>query len=72
MIYTTESIKNRIFIVGSNGMLGQRMVSFYSSRKNIELLGCSIEPDAITNNYEYISIDVRGCRIVGATAYSGR
>ena len=57
-MYNSDSIKNRIFISGANGMLGQRVVNFYSQKVNIELLACSLEEKSITNNVEYFSCDI--------------
>ena len=51
-------IKKRILVVGSNGMLGQRIVSFFSKQANFEILGCSVEDKAVTNNYEYRCCDL--------------
>ena len=60
-MYNSDSIKNRIFISGANGMLGQRAVNFYSQKGNIELLTCSLEEKSIRElpqNIEYISCDI--------------
>ena len=51
-------IKKRILIVGSNGMLGQRTISFFSKHTNFEILGCSVEEKPVTNNYEYCICDL--------------
>ncbi|HSW55557.1 MAG TPA: dTDP-4-dehydrorhamnose reductase [Ignavibacteriaceae bacterium] len=52
-------VKNRILITGSNGMLGQRAVQFYSSNKNIELLATSVEEKSVVDSVEYISSDIK-------------
>jgi dTDP-4-dehydrorhamnose reductase len=52
-------VKNRILITGSNGMLGQRAVQFYSSKENIELLTTSVEEKSVINSVEYISSDIK-------------
>jgi len=60
-MYNSDSIKNRFFISGANGMLGQRAVNFYSQKGNIELLTCSLEEKSIRElpqNIEYISCDI--------------
>ena len=60
-MYNSDSIKNRFFISGANGMLGQRAVNFYSQKGNIELLACSLEEKSIRElpqNIEYISCDI--------------
>lgn len=52
-------VKNRILITGSNGMLGQRTVQFYSSKNNIELLATSVEENSVIDSVEYISSDIK-------------
>src|SRR4030065_53912 len=52
-------VKNRILITGSNGMLGQRAVQFYSSKENIELLATSVEEKSVVDFVEYISSDIK-------------
>ena len=39
-------------------MLGQRIIHFYSSQENIQLLGCSFEPAPCFNNIDYKSCDI--------------
>jgi dTDP-4-dehydrorhamnose reductase len=56
---TNGLVKNRILITGSNGMLGQRAVQFYSSKENIELLATSVEEKSVIDSVEYISSDVK-------------
>ena len=51
-------IKKRILVVGSNGMLGQRVVSFFSKQMNFEIIGCSVEEEPVANNYEYYCCDL--------------
>ncbi|MFZ0454453.1 MAG: dTDP-4-dehydrorhamnose reductase [Ignavibacteriaceae bacterium] len=51
-------IKKRILVVGSNGMLGQRTISFFIKHTNFEILGCSVEEKPVTNNYEYCCCDL--------------
>jgi dTDP-4-dehydrorhamnose reductase len=46
-------------ITGSNGMLGQRTVQFYSSKENIELLATSVEEKAVFDSVEYIPVDIK-------------
>ena len=52
-------VKNRILITGSNGMLGQRAVQFYSSRENIELLATSVEEKSVFDSVEYTQVDIK-------------
>ena len=51
-------IKKRMLVVGSNGMLGQRTISFFSKHKGFEILGCSVEEKPITSDYEYSCCDL--------------
>lgn len=53
-----DLVKTRILIFGSNGMLGQRAVEFYSNNKNVELLSSSIEDQSVNPEIEYISCDI--------------
>jgi dTDP-4-dehydrorhamnose reductase len=57
-MYENNLIKSRLFITGANGMLGQRIVEFYSGINKIELLASSIEGKSFSNNIEYISCDI--------------
>ena len=57
-MYSHDIIKKRILVIGSNGMLGQRVIHFYSLRENTQLLGCSFEPDPCFNNVDYKSCDI--------------
>jgi len=52
-------VKNRILITGSNGMLGQRAVQFYSSKENVELLATSVEEKSVVDSVDYISSDIK-------------
>ncbi len=56
---TNKLVKNRILITGSNGMLGQRAVQFYSSKENVELLATSVEEKSVVDSVEYISSDIK-------------
>ncbi|NWG27405.1 MAG: dTDP-4-dehydrorhamnose reductase [Ignavibacteriaceae bacterium] len=56
---TNGLVKNRILITGSNGMLGQRAVQFYSSKENVELLATSVEEKSVVGSVEYISADIK-------------
>jgi dTDP-4-dehydrorhamnose reductase len=51
-------IKKRILVIGSNGMLGQRTISFFCKQTNFEILGCSIEDKPVTDNYDYYCCDL--------------
>ena len=56
---TNKLVRNRILITGSNGMLGQRAVQFYSSKENVELLATSVEEKSVVDSVEYISSDIK-------------
>ena len=47
-----------MLVVGSNGMLGQRTINFFSKQANFEILGCSIEEEPVTNNCDYYCCDL--------------
>ena len=57
-MYSHDIIKKRILVIGANGMLGQRIIHFFSTRENIQLLGCSFEPGPCFNNVDYKSCDI--------------
>ena len=56
---TNRLVRNRILITGSNGMLGQRAVQFYSSKENVELLTTSVEEKSVVDSIEYVSSDIK-------------
>ncbi|MEE9432596.1 MAG: dTDP-4-dehydrorhamnose reductase [Melioribacteraceae bacterium] len=51
-------LKKRILIVGSNGMLGQRLVEHYSSRVDVELLLASAEEETYFKTLAYKKLDI--------------
>jgi hypothetical protein len=54
-MYFRDLVKNRILIIGANGMLGQCCVDFYSNSNNkFELLSLSIEDQPVFNDVDYI------------------
>jgi len=57
-MFSHDIIKKRIIVIGANGMLGQRIIHFYSGKENIQLLGCSVEPSPCFNNVDYKSCDI--------------
>lgn len=57
-MFSHEIIKKRILITGANGLLGQRLISFYKSIKDVELLGCSIEEAPYYNDASYLQLDI--------------
>ncbi|HUX60948.1 MAG TPA: dTDP-4-dehydrorhamnose reductase [Ignavibacteriaceae bacterium] len=58
MMFSHDIIKNRILVVGANGMLGLRTIDFFSKKQNVQLLGCSIEENPLYKDVDYISCDI--------------
>jgi dTDP-4-dehydrorhamnose reductase len=57
-MFSHEIIKKRILVVGANGMLGQRLISFYAVKENVELIGCSIEDKPYFDKVSYTQCDI--------------
>ena len=55
---STDLIKKRILIIGSNGMLAQRLVEFFSSLNDVELMCSSNEETSLTPNVQYSQVDI--------------
>jgi dTDP-4-dehydrorhamnose reductase len=53
-----DLIKKRILVVGSNGLLGQRLINFFAAQNSNELLGCSVEAESFINKVDYIQCDI--------------
>ena len=53
-----EIIKTRILLIGSNGMLGQRLVESFKSAGKFELLCTSMEDGSYYSGVEYKKIDI--------------
>lgn len=51
-------IKTRILIIGSNGMLGQRLAEYFSNTNNYELMCASAEPESFVPGVDYKSVDI--------------
>ena len=51
-------IKQRIMIVGSNGMLGQRLTEYYLLQNNAEVYCTSNEDESFIPNVDYDKIDL--------------
>ena len=51
-------IKKRILIIGSNGMLGQRLTGYFSRMENIELKCSSVETESYIKNVDYCQVDI--------------
>lgn len=58
MISSKDLVKERILIVGSNGMLGQRLVDYYKSSDRIDLKCCSAGEESVIDNVEYSRLDI--------------
>ena len=66
---TNELVKNRILITGANGMLGQRVVEYYSSKENVDLLATSVEDRAVIDLADYIPCDVKSRESIKKVIY---
>ncbi len=55
---STDIIKKRILIIGSNGMLGQRLAEYFSSKQNIELMCSSNEDASLIPDLQYTQADI--------------
>ena len=53
-----DIIKTRILLVGSNGMLGQRLVESFNSSGKFELLSVSMEDESFLPGVEYKKLDI--------------
>lgn len=51
-------LKKRILVIGSNGMLGQRVVESFKGKPNIELYLTSAEDDSYFKNLSYSKMDL--------------
>ncbi|MBS3946449.1 MAG: dTDP-4-dehydrorhamnose reductase [Melioribacter sp.] len=51
-------LKTRILIIGSNGMLGQRLTNYFSASSNVELLCTSQEENSFIEDVEYKPLDI--------------
>jgi len=55
---STGLIKRRILIVGSNGMLGQRLIEFYKKLNDVVLLAASVEEKSVFDDADYVQADI--------------
>jgi dTDP-4-dehydrorhamnose reductase len=53
-----DLIKKRILIIGSNGMLGQRLAEFFRSNDKVELLCTSLENESLVAGVSYQQLDI--------------
>ena len=51
-------IKKRLLIIGSNGMLGQRLVEYFSADNSFELLAASVEDKSFFAKLNYRTLDI--------------
>ena len=68
-MFSHEIIKKRILIVGSNGMLGQRVAHFYLPKDNVQLLGISVENESVCDKIDYVKVDITKRDELKKTAY---
>jgi len=68
-MYFRNLVKNRILITGANGMLGQRVVDFYTHFENLELLSTSIENKSLIDSTDYIQCDITDREKIKKTVY---
>ncbi|MEO8231638.1 MAG: dTDP-4-dehydrorhamnose reductase [Ignavibacteriota bacterium] len=57
-MFSIDLIKRRILVVGANGMLGQRVIEFYSPLNDVELLAASVEDKFVFEKLAYIQCDI--------------
>ena len=57
-------IKKRIMVIGSNGMLGQRLTSYFMFKRDVELLCASFEDESFFSKVNYLKIDISSSREV--------
>ena len=55
---SSELIKIRILIIGSNGMLGQRLTEFFLRSGNFEVMCVSAEPESYIQDVSYQPLDI--------------
>jgi dTDP-4-dehydrorhamnose reductase len=55
---SSDIIKTRLLIIGSNGMLGQRLVQYYATKPDIELLCASVEESSFIKDVQYKRVDI--------------
>lgn len=51
-------LKKRVLIIGSNGMLGQKLTDHFMGRKNIELLCSSMENSSFQSEISYKKVNI--------------
>ena len=53
-------MQNKILITGSNGLLGQKLIQFFSQQSDYNVIGCSRGENRITSidNFTYYNVDI--------------
>jgi len=54
----SDLIKKRILVIGSNGMLGQRLSEFFSKSDKVELMCTSAEENSFIPDVQYKQLDI--------------
>lgn len=54
----SDIIKKRILVIGSNGMLGQRITEFYNKSDKVELMCVSAEENSFISKVQYKQLDI--------------
>ena len=57
-------IKKRILILGSNGMLGQKLTTYFMFKRDIQLLCSSFEDESLFPKVNYLKTDISSSRDV--------
>lgn len=53
-----DNKKNKILLIGSNGMLGQRTAELFLNKGNTELICASYEQQSVLENINYFNVDL--------------
>ncbi|VAX28110.1 dTDP-4-dehydrorhamnose reductase [hydrothermal vent metagenome] len=64
MISEENLIKNRIMVLGSNGMLGQGLTQYFMFKRDVELFCASFEDSSFFPKVEYSKVDISSPREV--------
>lgn len=54
----SDIIKKRVLVIGSNGMLGQRITEFYNKSDKVELMCVSAEDNSFIPEVQYKQLDI--------------
>jgi dTDP-4-dehydrorhamnose reductase len=64
MSLSKNTIKQRILIIGSNGMLGQSLTTHFMFRKDVELFCASFEDKSFYDEISYAKVDISSSKEV--------